>query len=281
MQDFNFNIGGPIMKDKLWFFTHGPPRVGRRGRRQLVLSGRLPRTARASSTTTGDPSIQHQYVRDVARPPHLPGQPEDKDQLVSRAHLEAQGSGTALRLQPDHRIGHPRSACTRCTTSAQAKITSTLTNRLLLEAGYSTNLERLSQQYQPFIEDIADQPFTPAWYQQVTHSASNGNIWGAAPGGSTGTYPDRKVLPAALSYVTGSHSLKVGTQWSFGVDGNSQIRTGDLVQNYVDVTGKTCTKATRHLLAVHGHGLQHADAYFEYVNDDLGFTRRTPGRSSG
>ena len=40
----------------------------------------------------------------------------------------------------------------------QAKLTSTLTNRLLLEVGYSTNIERLSQRYQPAIEDIAAQP---------------------------------------------------------------------------------------------------------------------------
>ena len=40
----------------------------------------------------------------------------------------------------------------------------------------------------------------PDWYSNVTHSASNANIWGAAPGGSTGTYPDRKVFSAALSY---------------------------------------------------------------------------------
>ena len=49
-------------------------------------------------------------------------------------------------------------------------------------------------------------------------------------------------MSTSLSYVTGSHSVKVGVQWSFGVDGNSQIRTGDLVQNYLDANGKSCTE---------------------------------------
>ena len=165
VQDFNFNMGGPIMKDRLWFFSTVAPRVGGRRRRQLVLSGRLLR--QPGHRPQGRRSVDPAPVRARrADPPDLPGEPEDEGQLVSRAHLEAQGSGTAVRLQPDHRIRHPRSACTRSTTSARSKITSTLTNRLLLEAGYSTNLERLSQQYQPAIEAIAAQPFTAAWYQQ-------------------------------------------------------------------------------------------------------------------
>src|SRR6185312_4270381 len=86
----------------------------------------------------------------------------------------------------------------------QIKYTSTLSNRLLYEAGYSTNLERLSQRYQPYLEEIAQHPFSPAWYSNVTRSDSvTTNVDGAASGGSTGTYPDRKVLSTALSFVTG------------------------------------------------------------------------------
>ena len=40
VQDFNFNMGGPIKKDKLWLGTPVTC-VCRRGRRQLVLSSRL------------------------------------------------------------------------------------------------------------------------------------------------------------------------------------------------------------------------------------------------
>jgi hypothetical protein len=113
---------------------------------------------------------------------------------------------------------------------SQVKYTSTITNKLLYELGFSTNIERLSQAYQPGIPQV---PFSPAWYTQVTHNdVVTGVVTGAAPGGSTGTYPDRKLFSTALSYVSGSHALKVGGQWSFGVDGNSAVRNGDIVQNY-------------------------------------------------
>ena len=45
-------------------------------------------------------------------------------------------------------------------------MTSTLSNRLLLEVGYSTNIERLSQRYQPAIEAIAANPFSTDWYRE-------------------------------------------------------------------------------------------------------------------
>ncbi len=106
----------------------------------------------------------------------------------------------------------------------------------------------------------------------MTHTASNGNIWGAAPGGSTGTYPDRKVFSAAPSYVTGSHNLKVGMQWSFGVDGNSQIRTGDLVQNYIDAsTTRSCTEDVLSNCVPNSVTVYNTPTrYYEYVNRDLG-----------
>ena len=65
--------------------------------------------------------------------------------------------------------------------------------------------------------------------------------------------------------------MKVGSQWSFGVDGNSQIRTGDLVQNYNDVAGKSCTEATLDGCAPNTVTVYNTPArYFEYVNYDLG-----------
>jgi len=269
VQDFNGNAGGPIMKDRLWFFSTA---------RHVSVDEGVGNSFYPSDYSdsqgidhkTGDPSIQHQYVRDALI--RLTYQANQKTKIASYFEriwkhkdpelLSGYNPITASDIRdPHHALYYV----------GQAKLTSTLSNRLLLEAGFSTNIERLSQRYQPAIETIANQPFSPAWFTSVTHSASNGAFWGAAPGGSTGTYPDRKVLSAAVSYVTGSHSLKVGTQWSFGVDGNSQIRTGDLVQNYLDATGKSCTEGlldtcTPNTVTVYNT----PTSYFEYVNHDLG-----------
>ena len=205
VQDFNFNIGGPIMKDRLWFFSTARHVSVDEG----VGNSFYPADysdSQGIDHKTGDPSIQHQYVRDVLA--RLTYQMNSKTKVSSYLEriwkhkdpelLSGYNPITASDIRdPKHALYYV----------GQAKITSTLTNKVLLEVGYSTNLERLSQRYQPFIQDIADNPFTPQWYSTVTHNASNGNVWGAAPGGSTGTYPDRKVFSGALSYVTGSHAL--------------------------------------------------------------------------
>lgn len=269
VQDFNFNIGGPIRKDKLWFFgTARHVSVDEGVGNSFYPAAYL--DSQGIQHNPGDPSIQHQYVRDgLVR---LTYQANNKTKVSSYLEriwkhkdpelLSGYNPITASDIrEPKHALYYV----------GQVKITSTLTNRVLLEAGYSTNLERLSQRYQPDIEAIAAQPFTDAWYRTVTHSASNGTVWGAAPGGSTGTYPDRKVLSGALSYVTGSHNLKVGAQWSFGVDGNSQIRTGDIVQNYIDVAGKSCSESVAGSCAPFSVSVYNTPTrYFEYVNYDLG-----------
>src|SRR4051794_9327658 len=206
VQDFNGNYGGPIMKDKLWFFSTGRHVSVDEG----VGNSFYPADyldIQDIQHKAGDPSIQHQYVRDALL--RLTYQANSKTKISSYFEriwkhkdpelLSGYNPITASDIRdPSHALYYV----------GQVKYTSTLSSRLLFEAGYSTNLERLSQRYQPYIEDIANHPFTSQWYAQAEHAASNGNIWNAAPGGSTGTYPDRKLFATSLSYVTGSHALK-------------------------------------------------------------------------
>jgi hypothetical protein len=258
VQDFNGNFGGPLKKDKLWFFTTA---------RHVSVDEGVGNSFYATpyfdsqgiQHNVGDPSIQHQYVRDILL------------RLTYQATSRNKWSGYLERIWK-HKDPELLSGYDPITASdirdpmhaiyyvGQVKYTSTLSSRLLYEAGYSTNLERLSQRYQPFIQDIADHPFTPQWYSQVTRADSVlGTTVGAAPGGATGTYPDRRLFATSLSYVTGSHALKGGAQWSYGVDGNSQLRTGDIIQNY--------TNGVPFSVTVYNTPTR----YFEYVNADLGF----------
>ncbi len=270
VQDFNFNMGGPLKTDRLWYFgtvRHVSVDEG-------VGNSFYPTDysdSQGIDHKAGDPSIQHQYVRDaLIRLTY---------QANSRTKISSYYERIWKHKDPELLSGYnPISASDiRDPKHAkyyvgQAKLTSTLSNRMLLEIGYSTNIERLSQRYQPNIEEIAQYPFTADWYKTVTHSAANGQIWGAAPGGSTGTYPDRRVLLGSFSYVTGSHSFKTGAQWSSGVDGNSQIRTGDLVQNYNDAgAGRSCAENTLANCVPNTVTVYNTPtSYFAYVNYDLG-----------
>jgi hypothetical protein len=257
VQDFNFNMGGPIVRNKLWFFTTA---------RHVSVDEGVANTyykVPYEKYKVGDPAIEGQFVRDV---------------LVRFTYQATSKSKLSIYLERIWKHKDPELAPNVDPVTAsdirdwrhalyyvgQVKFTSTITNKLLYEFGYSTNLERLSQRYQPAIEEIAQHPFTPEWYTQVTHNNSTTtNVTGAASGGSTGTYPDRKVFSTALSYVTGSHALKSGVQWSFGVDGNSQFRTGDIVQNYIL---NTAGVETVNSVTVYNTPTR----YFEYVNADVG-----------
>jgi len=257
VQDFNFNMGGPIVRDKLWFFGTA---------RHVSVDEGVANTYYKVPYETfkvGDPAIQGQFVRDVLA--RLTYQVTPKAKLS--AYMERIWKHKDPELAPN--VDPVTASDIRDWRHAlyyvgQIKFTSTLTNRILYEAGYSTNLERLSQRYQPAIEEIAQHPFTPEWFSQVTHNnQTTTNVDGAAPGGSTGTYPDRKVLSTAVSYVTGSHAFKTGAQWSFGVDGNSQIRTGDIIQNYIlNAAGVEVANS----VTVYNTPTR----YFEYVNGDVG-----------
>jgi hypothetical protein len=248
VQDFNGFFGGPIVHDKLWFFSTG---------RHVSVDegvGNAFYPVPYEGHNVGDPAIQQQYVRDALVRLTYQATPRNKFSAYFERIWKHKDPELLSGYDPvtASDIRDPMHALYYV---GQFKYTSTLTNRLLYEFGYSTNIERLSQRYQPGIEQV---PFSPQWYTQVTHSDTNGIVTGAAPGGQTGTYPDRKLFSTALSYVTGSHALKTGAQWSFGVDGNSQIRNGDIVQNYVNGVPFSVT--------VYNTSTQNS----EYVKADLG-----------
>jgi hypothetical protein len=257
VQDFNFNMGGPVVRDKFWFFTTA---------RHVSVDEGVANTyykVPYEKYKVGDPAIQGQFVRDVLMRLTYQATPSNKFSVYLERIFKHKDPELAPNVDPvtASDIRDWRHALYYV---GQVKYTSTLTNKLLYEFGYSTNLERLSQRYQPAIEEIATRPFTLEWYTHVTHNnQTTTDVTGAASGGSTGTYPDRKVFSTALSYVTGSHALKSGAQFSFGVDGNSQVRTGDIVQNYIsNAAGVELPNS----VSVYNTPTR----YYEYVNADLG-----------
>ena len=73
------------------------------------------------------------------------------------------------------------------------KLTSTLTSRLLLEGGYSSNVEYYTGRYQPGIEK---ERYSPAWYTRIGHEELTGygtvtpfRYWNGINTPSNGTDP--------------------------------------------------------------------------------------------
>jgi hypothetical protein len=71
---------------------------------------------------------------------------------------------------------------------------------------------------------------TGDWYQDISHWDIITRQRTIATTGYSGTLPDRRHVNTAVSYVTGSHTLKTGFQWSWGQDRNDASSHGDLTE---------------------------------------------------
>jgi hypothetical protein len=229
--DFNLAVGGPIKRDKVWFFT----------------SGRM-WSVNAPVADTFVPPSGTNYRQAVAgcRSGALQCDTGIDDQSIESALLRL-----TWQITPKHKFavyydeinkarGHGMNAGDDPNTSSQiwtsprynsaaAKYTGTLSNQLLAEAGYSFNYEEYVITNQDGVNKTV---FTPEWYagasrrdQNVVALTSGLANWG-------GRYPDRFNMMGALSYITGSHHIKGGVQFNWGPYVNTREANGDLQQVY-------------------------------------------------
>src|SRR5436190_11838308 len=215
IQDLNFSLGGPIMKEKLWFF--GTWRYISTD--QIVANNFYP---------DGRPGVVEQWIQNQQL--RLTWQVNSKNKLTAYHDRYPKFKGhemgaltdpdtASMRRDPQHAKYY----------TGQVKWTSTATSRLLFEGGYSTNIEHLLISYQPGIEKPRG---SPDWYGTVRHQdLITGELWEAG-GVQNGIYPNRHVLSGSASYVTGSHNFKTGIQSSFGSYHTSYDANGDLYQYY-------------------------------------------------
>lgn len=117
--------------------------------------------------------------------------------------------------------------------NSQAKWTAPLTSRLLVEAGWSTNFYNYWLQYQPEAQPTATNPIGV-----ISKVDLNTNRTYDAARNAFNSYFDRDYLVASASYVTGSHSFKIGEQFNTGWVINKQFANGDLFEQYRGVPGQ-------------------------------------------
>ena len=117
-----------------------------------------------------------------------------------------------------------------------AKWTSTVTSRLLVEAGWSSTIERYDTYYQTGIEQ---QKYSPLWYTMVARDNTTEGLYSVAPSGEGRQYPDRYNIQGSVSYVTGSHNLKLGFLDSWSQFNLGAYHNGDMVMDYRDVGAQT------------------------------------------
>lgn len=212
--DVNASVGFPVLKDRIWWFSSV---------RNWTYNQFVANQFYADGSQAEDDNITKAYTN------RMTTQLSQKNKLTllydklprSRYHsgIENGTSSPEATTRVNYDLAYV----------AQAKWTSTLSDRLLVEAGYSQGYYRATFNYQ-------DQSMLPSASNPlgaISHLDSITGITSVAP--ATVLRPLHQTkwnLNAAVSYVTGSHALKAGWQYSEGFYRQVIVQNGNLQQLY-------------------------------------------------
>jgi hypothetical protein len=261
--DFNLAVGGPIKRDKLWFFASG---------RMWSVDAPVADTFYAPSGSTYQQSIRGCQTGAL-----------DCEQGIDDQSIESALLRLTWQITPKHKFsvyydeinkarGHgmnpgddPETASQIWTSprynSAAAKYTGTLTNTLLAEAGYSFNYEEYVITNQDGVNKTV---FSPEWYAGASRRDQNFTTLTSGLANWGGRYPDRFNMMAALSYISGSHNIKGGIQYNWGPYVNTRETNGDLQQVYAGTNNLPFTNPVS--VTIYNTPLR----YEEKLNADIG-----------
>ncbi|MBI3491970.1 MAG: TonB-dependent receptor [Acidobacteria bacterium] len=221
----NAVFGGPIRQNKLWFLV--ALRTNQQNNLIPLPTAYFPQGGRAES---GGPTIPSTTLR-------LTYQASPRNKIVF-AHYYQRSSGTQFFdvgcsatsfnsvscISPEAAYWLPAPL----NYAAQVKWTSPLTGRLLLEVGQALSVPTYKFKYQP-----GNGPL------DIQHSNTSTGVKTVNTSVAPQSYfSETWNTVANLSYVTGSHNLKVGVNQNWGYETNKAIRNGDTaVLTYVNVNG--------------------------------------------
>ncbi len=206
--DFNLSEGGPIRRDRLWFFTS----YRDWGVYQYIANSFF----QNNTQTIDDASIRSGMLRLTT---HFGGKHKVAAYLDRirkfRGHENSAPAGYAIAGEATD-IRAPKQYYT-----TEAKYTGTLTSRLLVEAGLAINNESYS--LEPLPDSVNIIPRRDTILQRS---------FGAYDGGLYYREPIRRTAVGSMSYVTGSHAFKAGIQYGWGYFWRTRSETADLIQLY-------------------------------------------------
>jgi hypothetical protein len=213
--DYDLSVGGPVQPNRVWFFS----------------SIRFWGTDRTVPLTFNQPGVpaqeQYDYVNRLeSYLARLTTQISPKHKVSAfynwmpreRPYINtSSGLNTAISYAPSGTMWAP----TITPYVGQAKWTATLTNRTLIEAGYSINHYSFATLYQDFIAPNAIKK----------NDTVRSTQWNAGDG-NTIYVSELQNATARWSYVTGSHNFKAGFQYQWGFTRTTTTMNGDLFQQY-------------------------------------------------
>jgi len=211
--DYTASIGGPVKKDKVWFFTSA---------RYFSVNNFIANTY----MDDGSQGIDDQFIRSAMA--RLTWQVTPRNKISAYGDEIDKYRGHDMQSNYD-----PETAATVWNSPAYhtmaIKWTSPVTSSLFLEAGMSNNTEYYTNEYR---EGIEKPSFTQEWYNNAAHNELD--LGGYTKAGPTNTTESPKAIywNGAATYVTGDHTIKVGANMRWGTFVHTRLANADLVQQY-------------------------------------------------
>src|SRR3954463_6861766 len=210
--DVNVAVGGPIKKDKLWFFASG---------RDWGVYQYIANSFFRYGDQAGQQTIDDARISSAAAP--LPSRAADKHKIAGyldrirkfRGHENSAPAGYAIAGEATD-IRAPKQYYT-----TEAKWTSTVSSKLLIEAGLAINNESYTLEPEP--EAVGVTPRRDTILQTA---------YGAYDGGLYYREPVRRTFVGSASYGPVSHAIKAGIQYGNGYFFRQRHEAADLIQLY-------------------------------------------------
>jgi hypothetical protein len=245
--DINLTLGGPIRKDRLWFFT-----TLRRWSANNYLGNTF--------TSTGDQAIDDQHITDATL--RLTVQPSKRNKISLHYDRSIKWRGHRPNNWVTASLNDPISDVVQTTQLnyiGEVKWSSPVSSRLLAEASIFTLPVNYSLSFEP---DAA--PNAIATWDQVRSA-----IIGVSPRQDTNT-ARMFTYSSNVSYVTGSHNLKAGFQARTGWSQELFTIRGDILQ----ILNSGVANSVRLVNTPSGHKESGVNTAL-YVQDSWRFNRLT------
>jgi hypothetical protein len=215
--DYTASLGGPIKKDKVWFFTSA---------RYFSVNNFIANTF----LDDGSQGIDDQFIKNgMAR---ITWQVTPRNKISGYFDEIDKYRGHDMQSYDD-----PETAAVIWNSPAYhttaIKWTSPVTSSLFLEAGFSNNTEYYTNEYQPGIEKPRG---TAEWFSTIAKNEVD--LGGVKDADTLQTTQSPKALywNAAATYVTGDHTIKFGANMRWGTFSHTVDANGDLYQQYRSAT---------------------------------------------
>src|SRR5262245_44672713 len=227
ISDFNPGLGGPIKKDKLWFYV---------AYRYEVADSTV-----VDSYYDKNPA-PYLYEADLSRPAHDNGKiPNETVRLTWQVGVKDKVQfwfTNQNKYRPIYGVNAsttPDAAGSQRTKYAMPmtfRWTRTQTNKLLFEGGFALSKGRFDNGYQSTVTTSYDRETIQNTRIYAITDQANGRSFGASTGGYSAIIWDQRVGRFSSTYVTGSHAAKAGIDIGSGNTPRPSWFTGDVTMTF-------------------------------------------------